>query len=140
MTVSVGTTILSTTILVTLAVGFGMRAGTANIIAVTCGIVPSYLGNRRFAWRRTGKASMTREVVPFWALSLAGLVVSTLLVDVVGAWSAHWSGVERAVVLPTANLAVFGTLWLVQFFVLDRYIFHDRRHVQVATVPSLEHS
>jgi putative flippase GtrA len=131
MAVSIGTTVLSTTILIVLAVGLGMRAGTANVIAVACGILPSYLGNRRWVWGRTGKGSLPREVAPFWAMSLAGLVASTLLVDEVGTISAHWSGFARAIVLPTANLAVFGALWLVQFVVLDRIIF---------SVRSLEHS
>ncbi len=139
MVVSIGTTVLSTTILIALAVGAGMRAGVANAIAVTCGILPSHLANRWWAWGRRGKASVTREVAPFWALSVAGLLLSTFLVDWVGALTAHWSALARSIALPTANLTVFGVLWVIQFFVLDRFIFHDRAHV-LATVPSLEQS
>ena len=137
MVVSIGTTILSTTILIVLAVGMGVRAGAANFIAVTAGIVPSYLGNRYWVWRRSGKASVSREVAPFWALSIAGLLLSTFIVDWVGAVTAQWTSLERSIALPAANLAVFGALWVVQFVVLDRYIFHDRTRV-LATVPSLE--
>ncbi len=126
LAVSIGTTLLSAVILVTLALGIGMRAGLANVIAVVCGIVPSYLGNRRWVWGRGGHSSLRREVAPFWALSLAGLAASTFAVDRVGTLAAHWSGVARVVALPTANLAVFGALWIVQFVVLDRVIFGAR--------------
>ena len=80
LSVSVGTTVLSAVILVALVVGAGVPAGTANVIAVCCGILPSYLANRRWTWGRSGKGSVAREVVPFWALSIAGLLVSTVTV------------------------------------------------------------
>ncbi len=137
MVVSVGTTILSTTILIVLAVGVGMRAGVANVIAVLCGILPSYYANRRWAWARRGRASVAREVAPFWGLSIAGLLLSTFLVDWVGAVTSRWTGFAPTTALPTANLLVFGALWVIQFFVLDRYIFHDRTRV-LATVPTME--
>src|SRR3954466_1375062 len=74
--VSVGTTVLSAVILVALVTGAGVPAGTANVIAVCCGILPSYLANPRWTRGRPGKGSGAREVWPFWALSLAGLIVS----------------------------------------------------------------
>ena len=127
LTVSVGTTILSAVILVILAVGLGVPAGTANVIAVVCGIGPSYLGNRRWAWRRDGRGDVAREIIPFWVLSIAGLIISTLAVARVGALSHAWPATARAIALPLANAAAFGALWCVQFVVLDRVIFHDRR-------------
>ena len=123
LVVSVGTTLLSAAILVALAVGAGVPAGPSNAIAVVCGIVPSYLGNRRWVWRRAGRGDFRREVVPFWTLALAGLLLSTLAVSAVASAVAAWSAPARAIALPLANLSVFGSLWLVQFFVLDRVLF-----------------
>lgn len=131
LSVSVGTTVLSATILVVLAVGLGVPAGPANVVAVMCGITPSYLGNRRWVWGRTGKGSLSREVVPFWTLSVAGLVASTIAVARVGGLTDPWSNGTRAVALPAANVAVFGALWIVQFLLLDRVIFRDRIVVDV---------
>ncbi len=125
MVVSVGTTALSAIVLVTLALGFGVPAGTANVIGVCCGIVPSYLGNRRWVWGRSGRGSLRREVAPFWVLSLAGLVASTVSVAWAARTTAQLPMTVRAVVLPAANIAVFGTLWLVQFVLLDRVIFRS---------------
>jgi putative flippase GtrA len=121
--VSVATTLLSAIVLVTLTLGVGINAGAANVVAVCCGIPVSYVANRRWTWRRTGRGSVAREVVPFWILSLAGLLVSTLVVGWVGGLTATWSDGVRAVALPVAEAATFGALWLVQFAVLDRVIF-----------------
>jgi putative flippase GtrA len=137
MVVSICCTIFSTTILIVLAVGFRMDAGYANAIAVTCGIIPSYFANRSWVWDRRGKSSVGREVAPFWVMNIAGLIISTVLVALVGHATTDWSAATRSVALPAANLTVFGVLWVIQFFVLDRYIFHDRARV-LATVSSLE--
>ncbi|MDQ1511643.1 MAG: hypothetical protein QOG50_3487 [Actinomycetota bacterium] len=124
--VSVGTTVLSGITLVTLAVGFGVPAGAASFIANGCGIPASYLGNRRWVWRRSGRGDLAREVVPFWILSLAGLVASTLFVSYVGTITAAMPATGRAIALPAASVGVFATLWIVQFVLLDRVIFRSR--------------
>jgi len=129
LSVSVGTTVLSAVILVILAVGAGVSAGTANIVAVCCGILPSYLANRRWTWGRSGKGSLAREVVPFWALSIAGLLVSTVTVAAAGALTATWSPGLRSLVLPVVQAGTFAVLWVVQFIVLDRVIFHPMREL-----------
>jgi putative flippase GtrA len=126
LSVSLVTTVLSTSVLVTLAVGFGVRAALANVVAVVVGTVPSYVGNRRFVWRRRGRSDVMREIGPFWLLSFTGLAGSTLAVDAIDAVSRSWSSGARAIALPLANLSVWGVLWLVQFALLDRVIFCDR--------------
>ena len=126
LVVSLSTTLLSAIVLVALAVGATVHAGTANVIAVVCGIGPSYVGNRRFVWRRSGRGRFSREVAPFWLLSLAGLLASTIAVSYVDHWLRSAQSSQRAVALPLANLSAFGLLWLVQFFVCDRVIFRTR--------------
>ena len=93
-----------------------------------CGIVPSYVANRRWVWNRPGHGSLTREVLPFWALSLTGLAVSTVAVARVASLTSTWTASSRAVALPVANLSVFAALWVVQFVVLDRVIFRAPRN------------
>jgi hypothetical protein len=65
-------------------------------------------------------------VLPFWALSLTGLAVSTVAVARVSSTTSAWSASSRALALPVANLSVFAALWVVQFAVLDRVIFRHR--------------
>ena len=123
LVVSVGTTLLSAAVLVALALGAGVPAGSANVIAVCCGIAPSYLANRHWVWGRSGRGDLVREIAPFWLLSIAGLVASTIAVLVVASAVANWSTSARAIALPLANLSVFGALWLVQFALLDKVLF-----------------
>jgi putative flippase GtrA len=146
LTVSVGTTVLSAAVLVSLTLGVGVPAATANVIAVSCGIGPSYVVNRRWVWRRGGRAALTREVIPFWTLSILGLVASTVAVARVAAIAASWPATVRAVALPAANLAVFGALWVAQFVLLDRVVFasHDsgaslNPHMEGSATPHQDH-
>jgi putative flippase GtrA len=132
LVVSVGTTLLSAAVLVALASGAGVPAGPANVVAVLCGIAPSYAANRRWVWGRTGRSDLLREVTPFWSLSLAGLIASTVAVAAVAGATTQWSTSARSVALPLANLAVFGALWLLQFAVLERVLF---RTPAVASAP-----
>ena len=123
LVVSVGTTLLSAAILVALAMGAGVPAGPANVVAVCCGIAPSYLANRNWVWGRSGRSDLVREVTPFWVLSLAGLVASTVAVTAVASATSGWSTSARAIALPLANLSVFGLLWIAQFVLLDKVLF-----------------
>jgi putative flippase GtrA len=121
--VSVGTTLLSAAVLVALASGAGVPAGPANVVAMLCGIGPSFLANKRWVWRRAGRGNLLRETGPFWILSIAGLVASTVAVARVGALTSSWSPAARSAALPVAGVSVFGVLWLLQFTLLDRVLF-----------------
>jgi putative flippase GtrA len=124
--VSVGTTLLSAAILVALASGAGVPAGPANVVAVLCGIGPSYAVNRRWVWGLNGRGDLVRETAPFWLMSIAGLVLSTIAVARAGSLTSSWSSAARSVALPLVNLSVFGALWLLQFAVLERVLFGTR--------------
>jgi putative flippase GtrA len=117
--------------LATLAVataGLGIAAWVANVVAVCVATFPSYTLNRRWTWGVTGTSDFRRQVVPFWGLAVAGLLLSTLAVEVTDA-----SGLAGA--MPTAWLATgavlaahlggWAVLWVVQFVVLDRLLFAD---------------
>lgn len=54
----------------------GVRTSAHDLIGTICGIGPSYAWNRRYAWRLRGPSDIRRQVIPFWTLSLVGLVVS----------------------------------------------------------------
>lgn len=124
--VSVVTTLVSTGVLVVLVLASGVSAGRANAIGVLCGVPLSYVGNRRWVWRRVGRSALVREVLPFATMCLLGLVASTAVVGRVGALTVAFPTSWRAVILPIANAATFGLLWVVQFALLDRWIFRRR--------------
>jgi putative flippase GtrA len=90
----------------------------ANVVA---GIV-SYNLNRRWVWGKKGRSHWVKEVLPFWSMTLAGLVLSAF-----AAAGAHHIVKEHHVAhLPAtalvvgANLAAWGSLWVIRFFIFDR--------------------
>ena len=130
-TVSIVATATSLTVLGVLVTATTMRAGLANVVATAAGTVPSFELNRRWVWRKTGPRSLAGELGPFWMLSFAGLVLSTLAVSLAAAWAdrAGVGGAVRTVVIEGANVATFGSLWVAQFVILDRFLFRSSSRV-----------
>ncbi len=91
----------------------------ANVVAA----VPSYYLNRRWAWGKTGRSHIRKEVLPFWGLSIAGMLLSILTSS-----EARRIGVDyfdhdhliRTAIVEGMNLFAFGVLWLVKFVVFQR--------------------
>jgi len=124
--VSVVSTLTSLTTLGLLVGVVGFEALWANLVATAVGTVPSFELNRRFVWRRRGPASLRRQVVPFTALSFAGLALSSLTIRVASGLSAHAGRAGHTAAVEVASVAAFGSLWLVQFVLLDRVLFVER--------------
>jgi putative flippase GtrA len=102
--------------------GLGWSGVASNLAAVTLGSVPNYLINRYWTWNRRGRNRLLTEVLPFWGFALAGLILSTWFVAMA---DDRW-GSTLAVSL--AQIAAFGSLWLVRFVFLDRLIFRSTHH------------
>ncbi len=102
-----------------------LTPGWANVMATAVGTVPSFELNRRWVWAKHARRSFLKEMAPFCALSFTGLGLSTLAVSLAAGWSrsAGFSGGTVALVSQVANLATFGALWVVQYFLLDRVLF-----------------
>jgi len=128
MGVSVITTIISVTVLAATTLGFGLEAWIANVLATAVATVPSYHLNRRWTWGKRDSSDVWREVMPFWALSFGGLVLSTLAVALSDSWlhGAHLGEPLRTFVILAAHLSGFGLLWVAQFVLLDRVLFVHR--------------
>ncbi|MBL8775150.1 MAG: GtrA family protein [Acidimicrobiales bacterium] len=127
-TVSLIATATSMTVLGALVATATLTPGWANIVATGVGTVPSFELNRRWVWGRTGRRSLAAEIGPFCVLSFAGLALSTFLVATVGQWAtaAGLDAFWRTAAVEVANLAAFGSLWVLQFLVLDRVLFARR--------------
>ena len=103
-------------------------ARTSNIIAVCISAVPSYYLNRRWAWGKTGKSHMMKEIVPFWSLALLGLIFSTWAADFAETNAHHVTSSELGarLIVNFAALAAFGILWVGKFFIFNRLMFAHR--------------
>jgi len=138
--VSAISTTVSLTILGTLVATGTTTAGWANMIATAAGTVPSFELNRRWVWNRQGPRSVMREAVPFCILSFTGLGLSTVVVSLAAGWAtaAGLDVVARTTAAEMANVATFGTLWVLQYLILDRVLFAPRREASAA-VDRMEH-
>lgn len=94
-----------------------MTPTLANLIAVAISAIPAYYMNRIWVWGKRGRSHIRKEVIPFWAFTFAGLVLSTLLI----AFADDHTSNRYAILL--VQLVSFGILWVIRFFLLDR-LFH----------------
>lgn len=124
----ISTTVGLSTLAVLVEIG-RWSAGWANVVATAVGTVPSFELNRRWVWNRDQPRSLHREIIPFAALCLVELVVSTFAVHTASRWAAHaglsatmHTGVDLA-----ANVAAYGTLWVAQYVILDKLLFAGGR-------------
>jgi len=112
---------------------FGVDAVVANVVATAVGTVPSFELNRRWVWCDRSQRSVLRQVTPFCTLSFAGLVISTLAVRAVSARTIDWSRGWHTLAVEAANVAAYGALWVVQFVLLDRVLFHHRSQLPLVS-------
>jgi len=133
--VSIVSTTVSQIVLASLVATRSTTAAWANIIATLVGVVPSFELNRRWVWGRTGRRSMAKEVVPFVAISAAGLALSTLAVAVTSRWAdaRQLSDAMRTMSVQAASLFAFGVVWVAQFVLLDRVLFRGRERLAAAS-------
>jgi putative flippase GtrA len=126
--VSVITTVISVSTLAAATAGFGLEAWVANVLATAVATIPSYHLNRRWTWNKRDASDLWREIMPFWLLSFAGLVLSTLAVALTDSWlhGAHLGEPLHTLVIVTAHLSGFGLLWIAQFVLLERVLFAHR--------------
>jgi len=115
---------------------FALPAMWSNVVATAVGTVPSFELNRRWVWGNRARRSLMQQVIPFCALSAAGLVLSTVAVGVVSAHTSGWSRVGHTAAVVGANAGAYGTLWIVQYQLLHRVLFGNRETAEaVAMVP-----
>jgi len=123
---------------VALVVFYGLlrwRAGVANVSANIAGGIPSYYLNRTWAWGKSGRSHLWREIVPFWVLAFVGMATSTwaaVLGDHVAHHAVHTHLLRTAIVAAFA-LGSFLVLWVVKFVLFNKFIFVTRdEDLQVA--------
>jgi putative flippase GtrA len=97
----------------------------SNVTASVLGGIPSYYLNRTWAWGKTGKSHLWKEVVPFWGLAFAGLLFSTWTVAIAdGIAKSHFdSHLANTLMVNGANLFGYGILWVLKFIVFNKVIF-----------------
>ncbi len=98
---------------------------TSTVIANSIATVPSYYLNRSWAWGKSGRSHLTREIIPFWSMAALGIFVSVFGASFAkhlgNAWHLHHLG-QTALVL-VANILSFGIFWVLKLLLFNR-LFH----------------
>ncbi len=107
---------------------FGLSGIVANTIGALAATPASYELNRKWAWGKSGKSHMWREIVPFWSLTLLGWLASTGTVELADsmAKSHHVVGLGRSLAIMGASLFAYGVVWIVKFLIFNHIVFADR--------------
>ena len=97
----------------------------SNIFANAMATVPSYTLNRRWAWGKSGRSHLMKEVVPFWVLAFIGLAFSTWFAVIAEhlAKSHHLSHAANTVAVEGGSLLAYALLWVGKFVFFNRILF-----------------
>ena len=99
----------------------------SNLSATMLTSIPAFVLNKYWVWGKRGRAHMRREVIPFWLFTVAGWILSTGMVALVTR-IAGGNDTERTILVMAANIAGFGTLWVLKYIFLDKIMFGTDHH------------
>jgi len=104
---------------------FHWTAKWSNVGACVVGGVPSYSLNRSWAWGKTGRSHLLKEILPFWSLAFLGLILSTFTADFAETWAHHTTQDRtlQAAIIMAAIIGAFGALWVVKFIIFNKVLF-----------------
>lgn len=129
---TVGSVIAMAASELTLVLVYGLHVGgarTASAAAWTSGAIVNYFLNRNWAWRRRGRAHPVKELLPYWATNVAGLLLSMWATHQATALAPRLSGdhTVATVLVGVAYLVTYGFLFVAKFLLFHYLIFTDRR-------------
>ena len=121
--------VILSTVLVVIFDGFvGFSAVVSSTLATAIAAVPSYEMNRRWAWGKTGRSHMVREVIPFWTIAFFSWGFSTLSVRFMEdfAKSHHLSHALTTSLVTLVYIGAYGLLWVGKFIIFNNLLFVHR--------------
>jgi putative flippase GtrA len=127
--VSIATVTLNQILLLSMAAAFAhLSLVVVAVIATSLVTVPSFELHRRWVWKKTGRSYFIKEVLPYVTLAFIGLLLSTgcVALSVALSHSMVHDRVAHALVGDAAYLSGYVVLWVVRFFILEKYVFVRR--------------
>jgi putative flippase GtrA len=118
---ALGSVLASLVSLVTFVLVYGilgvLSPRQSSVAASLAGMVPAYFLNRNWAWGRRGRSHFLKEVLPYLAASVLGLVAAMWSVD---AASSHVKTLTtdetlRVTLVAMAYAGTYASLWVLKF-------------------------
>lgn len=139
---SVVSVVVSVALLVLFYGPFRFGAVLSSTLATAIATIPSYHLNRKWAWGKSGRSHMMREMLPFWVLAFVGWAFSTYSVKLTesGLRSDHsMAHIEKTGIVAIVYIGAFGVLWIAKFIIFNRVLFvHRPRDLPTEAVDALQ--
>jgi putative flippase GtrA len=103
--------------------------GAANTFAALTAAVPAYLLSRYWVWQVDGRPSLRDEIVPFWVITVLGLVASTVTAEVADRLF------DEPLMISVGSLVGYLAVWVLKFVVLN-LLFRRSAQRQDELVPA----
>jgi len=110
------------------------------IVTSVVATVPAYYMNRSFVWRKSGRSHWRREVLPFWAVSVAGILVTVAAAAESHRISTthHFSHSQATILLLAITLTAAGVLWAIKFLIFNRlFVMNPEREMSDQSHPGV---
>lgn len=95
--------------------------GWANAFAASVAAIPAYFMSRYWVWEVRGRSSLRGEVLPFWAIALVGLIVSSLTAEAADRLF------DDRLMISAGSLIGYFVVWVAKFLLLDLLFDRDRK-------------
>jgi putative flippase GtrA len=117
--------VLSVVLLVLFNGVIGLSAWVSSTLATAIAAIPNYEMNRKWAWGKSGRSHLWKEVVPFWALAFLGWGVSTISVHFMETYAKQhdFSHLMSTLSVTIVYVAAFGVLWVAKFIIFNKVLF-----------------
>lgn len=112
----------------------GLHTTPASAVAFIAGAVPNYILNRRWAWQRTGKVDVWREIVIYTVVSLVSFLASAAATGATSRGVRHldFSSATRTLLVTGAYVATYAALFFAKFLCFEVYVFAGRQEARRA--------
>jgi putative flippase GtrA len=102
----------------------------SSVLSWLAGAFPNFWLNRSWAWQRTGRPNLRREVLPYVVIILTTLLLATLLTHLADVWL-HHQGVSsslRVALVAATFLGTYVVVFALRFVLLERLFGRLRAH------------
>jgi putative flippase GtrA len=123
--VSVISVAVSQTVFVVVFGGLRWTAKSSAVLSVSVGAVPSYYLNRNWAWAKSGRSHLWREIVPYWVIAFIGLAFSMWTSDTAESYvdRHEMSHLAKTGLVTGAFFGAFAVLWVAKFVIFNKVLF-----------------
>jgi MFS family permease len=107
--------------------GSFMTFTAATLLTSAILTLPNFFANKHFVWRVDSKDNLRTQVLVFWVAAMLGVTFATVLTYLAEQLTIE-SNLLRRLVIFGAQVLGFGTVWVIRYLILDRWLFkitHD---------------